>query len=194
MSSGRRAALASLAVAAVVLVACSGPPDNEMQQAQGAIETARAAGADEYAHTEFTAAQDALKQAHEAVAQRDYQSALNHALDSRERAQNAAKEAADRKATARGDAERALSDANVALTQARAKLKAAETAHVPAKTLAGPRRSINEAEQSVQKARAAFAQGDYLSVNSLAGPASSKLVTVIRDLDAVSAILAKRRR
>ena len=81
-----------------------------MQQAQGAIDAARAAGADAYAHTEFTAAQDALKQAREAAGQHDYQSALNHALDSRERAQNAAKEAADRKATARGDAERAMED------------------------------------------------------------------------------------
>ena len=39
--------------------------------------------------------------------QRDYRLALNHALDSRERAQNAAKQAADGKAAARAEADRA---------------------------------------------------------------------------------------
>ena len=72
-------------------MACGGePPDKEMQQAQGAIDAARAAGADQYAHEEFAAAQEALTHANEAVEQRDYRLALNHALDSRERAQNAA--------------------------------------------------------------------------------------------------------
>src|SRR5436305_4017823 len=145
-----------LAVASAATMACGAPPDKEIQQAQGAIDAARAAGADTYATAEFTAAQDALKQAHEAVDQRDYQSALNHALDSRERAQNAAKEAADRKATARGDAERALSDATTALTAVRVKLKTAESGRISPKTLAKPRQTIADGEQALQKARAAF--------------------------------------
>ena len=165
-----------------------------MQQAQGAIDAARAAGADAYAHTEFTAAQDALKQAREAAGQHDYQSALNHALDSRERAQNAAKEAADRKATARGDAERALSDLTAALTEARVKLKAAESSRVAPKTLVRPRQGIADGEKAVQKARAAFGQGDYLAVAGIATPAAARLITVARDLDAVTAIVGRRRR
>ena len=75
--------------------ACGDPPTREMDQAQGAIDAARAAGADRYATEEYQAAVDALKQAQEAVAQRDYRLALNHAIDSRERAQNAAKQAAE---------------------------------------------------------------------------------------------------
>ena len=77
-----------------------------MDQAQGAIDAARAAGADRYAATEYTAATDALKRAQDAVAQRDYRQALNEALDSREHAQNAAREAADSKAQVRGEVER----------------------------------------------------------------------------------------
>src|SRR5690606_17977147 len=46
---------------AILAGACAEPPDKEMQQAQGAIEAARAAGADRYAHDEFVAAQEALK-------------------------------------------------------------------------------------------------------------------------------------
>ena len=80
----------------VSLVACGEPPDKEMHQAQGAIDAARAAGADTYAPDEFKAAVDALARAQDAVAQRDYRLALNNALDSRERAQNAARMGADR--------------------------------------------------------------------------------------------------
>src|SRR3954471_17913851 len=123
-----RRCLVSLAVlAAMGGVACGDPPDKEMQQAQGAIDAARAAGADQYAKEEFTAAEDALKRSHDAVAQRDYRQALNTALDARERAQLAAKEAAERKAVARTDAERALADADAALRDARGTLKTAET-------------------------------------------------------------------
>jgi len=181
-------------VSALLAASCGAPPDKEMQQAQGAIDAARAAGADKYATTEFTAAQDALKQAHDAVDQRDYQSALNHALDSRERAQNAAKEAGERKATARGDAERALSDATTALTEARLKLKTAESARVSPKTLTNPRRTIADNEQALQKARAAFGQGDYLTASRLAAPVSAALVRTARDLEAVTNIMGRRRR
>jgi len=57
-----------------------------MDQAQGALDAARAAGAERYATAEYQAAATALKNAQDAVAQRDYRLALNHALDSRERA------------------------------------------------------------------------------------------------------------
>src|ERR1041384_1104727 len=83
-------------VAAVLMAGCGDPPNKEMDQAQGAIDAARAAGADRYAATEYTAATDALKRAQDAVAQRDYRQALNEALDSREHAQNAAREAVQR--------------------------------------------------------------------------------------------------
>ncbi len=183
-----------LAIASAATMACGAPPEKEIQQAQGAIDAARAAGAEQYAPAELTAAQDALKQAREAVDQRDYQSALNHALDSRERAQNAAKEAADRKATARDDAQRALADLTSALTDARVKLKTAEGARVAAKTLAKPRQAIADGEHALQKARAAFGQGDYPAVSSTAKPAAARLVTVAHDLDAVLSIVGRRRR
>ena len=92
----RVAALVARRVRGVTGAACGDPPDKEMQQAQGAIDAARAAGADQYARDEFTAAEDALKRAHEAVDQRDYRQALNNALDARERAQTAAKEAVNK--------------------------------------------------------------------------------------------------
>ena len=85
------------------------------------------------------------KKAHDAVAQRDYRLALNYALDSRERAQNAAKDAADHKATARDRRRpRARPSAMAALNDARVKLKAAEAARASRpRSLASPRQAID---------------------------------------------------
>ena len=68
----------------VLLAACGTPPHKEMDQAQGAIDAARTAVDDRYAPDEFRAAERSLTLANEAVSQRDYRLALNHALESRE--------------------------------------------------------------------------------------------------------------
>ena len=99
----------ALITAILLSASCAEPPNKEMNQAQGAIDAARAAGAEKFAAAELTAAQDALKRSEEAVIARDYRLALSHALDSRERAQNAAKMAVDGRADLRGQAERAVS-------------------------------------------------------------------------------------
>ena len=183
-----------LACALFTAAACGNPPDKEIQQAQGALDAARAAGAGQYAHDEFAAAQDALKHAHEAVDERDYRLALNHALDSRERAQNAAKEAANHQAMARTDAYRAIAGASAALEGARANLKTAELAHAPARSLAAARRIIADVDEILQKARAAFDRGDYLAVAGSLGDAQSRLLATTRDLEALARPAGKRRR
>ena len=76
--------LFSILLPALLIVACGEPPNKELHQAQGAIDAARAAGAAVYAPEELKGAVDALTHAQEAVGQRDYRLALNHALDSRE--------------------------------------------------------------------------------------------------------------
>jgi hypothetical protein len=189
-----RFGLTAAVVASLMVGGCGDPPDKEIQQAQGAIDAAGAAGADQYAHEEFLAAQEALKHSHEAVDQRDYRLALTHALDSREHAQNAAKEAADHKAIARSDAERALTGVSAALVAARAKLKAAETARAQARMLAEARRVIADSEGTVQKARAAFEHGDYLAVPDTVDGATARLRVIVRGLDAAAMPAAKRRR
>jgi flagellar hook-basal body complex protein FliE len=194
MLSARRLVVALPVLASLIGAACGDPPDKEMQQARGAIDAARAAGADQYAHEEFAAAELALKKAQDAVAQRDYRLALNHALDSRERAQNAAKETADNKAIARGDAERALSDVMAALNDAHTKLRAAENARVPPRTLAEPRGTIADGDTAVQKARALFKEGDYLAVIEAARPVASRLREAQHALDRVVAPPPRRRR
>jgi hypothetical protein len=178
----------------LVSAACGEPPDKEMQQAQGAIDAARAAGADVYAREEFSAAVDALKRAEEAATLRDYRLALNHALDSRERAQNAAKLAADGKAAARVDADRRTIEAGQTLAALQARLKSPETSRLPARALAGPRRTIADAERLVQEARSALDRGDYAKASASAASANTALKGAARDLDAAAAAAGRRRR
>jgi hypothetical protein len=191
-----RRLLQSIAAAAALTVAvsCGDPPDKELQQARAAIESARGAGADVYAHDEFTAAETALKSATDAVDQRDYRLALNRALDARERAENASQEAVTRKAAVRTDASRALAAATRALDEARAKLKNAEAARAQPRVLNTARTTISDVDGSLQKARTSFGQGTYTGVIDAANEATTRLHDVGRDLDAAAAPAGRRRR
>jgi hypothetical protein len=193
MSFVRRLGLPLAFAAVLTSLSCGDPPDKELQQARDAIESARGAGADLYASEEFNAAETALKNATDAVDQRDYRLALNRALDARERAQNAAKEAVTRKAQVRADASRALALAGRALADARAKLKSAEAARAPAKVLTPARRAIADADLAVQEARTVFVQGAYAKAIEDANAETTLLHSVARDLESAASPSPRRR-
>jgi len=155
-----------------------------MDQAQGAIDAARAARADRYATEEYDAAVLALKQANDAVAQRDYRLALNHALDSRERAQGAAKKAADQQAALRSGAERRLGELTALLDQANQRLTAAEAARVPRRSLTAPRTAIAAASASLQKAGTEIHDGDYQASQARLSESAANLRTAMAELEA----------
>ena len=196
MSSVRSRVLCVLLFVLTLGMATCGddPPEKEMQQAQAAIDAARAAGADEYAHKELVAAVDALKQARDAVSQRDYRLALNDAIESRERAQSAAQASTDQKATVRAEAERAIREASAALAQTRAELKAAEGRRTPARLLNEARRNIESCEEAVQKARAVVGRGEYRDVAQTLGGQIARLAATARDLDSAGGPPPRRRR
>jgi hypothetical protein len=150
-----------LSLAAALSAACAEPPHKEMNQAQGAIDAAKAAGAEAYAPTELTAAVVALQQSHDAVAARDYRLALNHAIESREQAQAAAKAAVNARARARGDVERQVAEAAALLVQARERLRDPDVSRLPRRTLQAPRATIDAANKSLQDARTALNNDDY---------------------------------
>ena len=190
----RRALTALVLVAALIGAACGTPPDKEIQQAQAAIDAARAAGADRFAVEEFTAARDLLTRAKDAVVQRDYRLALNHALDARERAQNAARDAAGRLAAASRDADGALADASAALSDAQARLKAAETTRVPRPALTRARDGLAAAESAVQEARTLSERGDYRAAIDVATKTTATLRQISHDLQEATSAPANRRR
>ena len=193
--SSRVCALLALCLAVGFTIGCGGePPEKEIQQAQSAVDAAAAAGAETYAAEEFAAARLALTNAKTAVEQRDYRLALNDALDSRERAQNAAKEAAQARATARAAAESALEQADTALAAAQGKLKTAEERKLPARVLGAPRSAINTAAISLQEAHAAFDRGRFVEVPANAKAATAVLTTPLEQLEAALAAPVRRRR
>jgi flagellar hook-basal body complex protein FliE len=196
MSRVGRCAVVSVAIVVSSLIAGCGddPPNKELQQAQQAIDEARASGADRYSSDEFNAAQDAVKRAQAAVGARDYRQALNDALDARDRAQNASKDTTDKKAKAKVDADRALHDAALAIVDARAKLRTAENAHrVPPRVLVPVRRDITDAETHVQEARTAFDSGDYLSALQTLNASMKRLNDTVKTLQGGAPPVVKRR-
>jgi hypothetical protein len=165
-----------------------------MNQAQGAIDAARAAGAEQYAATELAAATDALKRSEDAVAQYDYRLALNHAIDSRERAQLAAKMAVDRRAKARGDAERIVAEVNSALTRAREQLNAPALAKLPRRTATDLRNQLAAADKNMQEARAALERDDHEGAIAIAKSLSPRIQEALAVLDKPAAATSPRKR
>jgi len=186
--------LPAVLCALALCAACSEPPQKEIDRAQGALDAAKAAGADQYAPEAYTAATSALQQAHDAVAQRDYRLALSLAVDANERALEAAKEAANGAARARSEAEAALPPAEASLQQLRTKLRAAEAARVPTAQLASARRTAANAQRALQEARKAIAAGHYLAASAALKDLPARIGTEMKGIDQAIAARGTRRR
>jgi hypothetical protein len=178
-------------LALLLLTACGTPPHKEMDQAQGAIDAARAAGADRYAPEEFNAATNSLALATQAVEQRDYRLALNHALESRENAQNAARVAAETQGKLRAEIERSMVEMNALLAQANGRLATAEKTRVPRRVTTEARRSIAAVNDDVQKAGAAAQAQDFPAAQAALAAAKEQISQVITELD--TALRPRRR-
>jgi Domain of unknown function (DUF4398) len=179
-------------VAAVLLAACADPPNREMDQAQGAIDAARAAGAEKYAAQELAAAVTALAQARETVAQGDYRSALTYALDSRERAQNAAKQASDDRASIGSQTERAITETGALLDRGDQRLAVAEAQKVPRRTITKVQSALINSRKTLQKASAAAERGDYQAAQRELNGVSQQTKAAIDEID--KAIAARQPR
>lgn len=165
-----------------------------MNQAQGAIDAARAAGADRFAAAELAAAADALKRSEEAVAAGDYRQALSHAIDSRERAQLAAKAAVDLRADARGQSERAIAEVATLLSRAQSQLKDPDIARSNGRTLRAPRATVATVDIALQEARSALAREDYAAVSRALNGAAAELQAALTQIDAAASPGAARRK
>jgi hypothetical protein len=164
-----------------------------MDQAQGSIDAARAAGADRYATEQYDASVKALQNAQEAVAQRDYRLALNFALDGRDRAQRAAKEAATQQAVLRSASERRLGEVTASLDRAKQRLKAAEGARVPGRSLVAARASIAESEASLQKAGTSIQESNYHVSQEQLAESARNLQAAMAEIEMAMKSRSKRR-
>lgn len=186
---------AAILVIVSAFVACAEPPNKEMHQAQGAIDAARSAGAEEFAAGELAAAIDALRKSEDAVTARDYRLALNHAIESRDRAQNAAKIAVSTRARARGDVEALVAEATTLVTHARGLLRGPGARRAPRRTIQDARTTIDAAQTSVQKARTALDKDDYDGARKAITGVSARIQKAIAAIeDAADADQTRRRR
>jgi hypothetical protein len=191
LRAGRRLAFVILVV---LSTGCADPPSKEMNQAQGAIDAARAAGADRFAAEEFTAAGDALTRSEEAVAAGDYRQALSHAIDSRERAQNAARLAVEGRADARGQAERAIAEVATLITRAQAQLGNRDAARAAPQPLRDARATVTIVDTMLQEARSALAREDYPAVTAALNGAVAQLQAALAAIDATATPAPPRRK
>jgi hypothetical protein len=180
-------------VVALITVACGSPPNKEMDQAQGAIDAARAAGAEQFAATEFTAANTALQRANDAVEQRDYRLALNYALDSREQAQNAARVAADTRVKLRGDLERSMAEVTALVAQVNAWITSPVSARTP-RTRRTAQQVVKQSTGEVQKAGSAIQSGDYAAAQRVLAGTKERLQKVVPAEPAAPAQSPRRRK
>jgi hypothetical protein len=178
----------------LVVPACAEPPNKEINQAQGALDAARAVGADQYAPDEYKAASAALKAANDAVTERDYRLALSNALDSRERAQNAAREAAETRARLRGEVERSMAEVAALLAQANGRVTAADKLKVPRRALREAQQLLAQVNDDVQKAGAAMQAENYAAAQPALIGIKERLAKVIALLDQQPASQTPRRR
>ena len=143
---------------------------------------------------EYTAATEALKRAQDAVAQRDYRQALNEALDSREHAQNAAREAADTKAQLRGEVERDMAQIAALMATANTRVAAASRGRIPRRALDAARKELADVDESVQKAGAAMKADDYLAARSSLQGVKEKIESAMQSLAPPAAQSSRRTR
>jgi hypothetical protein len=161
---------------------CSEPPQKEIDQAQAAVDAARTAGADRYATADFSAAVASLDKARAAVEQRDYRQALNYALDSRQRAADATRQAADGQARARKAADTAYTEAATRANALQAALRTAETAKTPVRLLKPGQTALRAARADLQKASAEISAGNFEDATKLLTAVRGKLDAAIAEV------------
>jgi hypothetical protein len=170
---------------------CAEPPTKEIDQAQAAIEVAVSAGAERFAATDLAGARTALTQARDAVGQRDYKLALAHAIDSRERAQTAARAAGDARAALKRDTQAALAD--VMALQARAQRLVDTAASGPARARARRARPVQaRLTTSVQEARTLVEAGNDIKASAALPRLKANLEKLIEELEGRPAAQSSR--
>jgi hypothetical protein len=188
-----RRALVPVALLVTLFVACASPPSKEIDQAQGAIDAARAAGADQYATTEYSAATEALTNANAAVTAGDYRLALNHALDSREHAQNAARDGAEAKARVLAEVERTTTSISALLATTRTRLAEVRTARIDPAVITQAEADVAVAEGALQESGEAVTAGDYLAANKALEGVREQVAKTLAALNTATPIRRVRR-
>ncbi|MCX5885397.1 MAG: DUF4398 domain-containing protein, partial [Proteobacteria bacterium] len=116
----------------VLVSGCAKPPQQEMDAANAAIQSAVGAGAETYAAEQLKAAQDLIVQMNSQVEKKDYKAAKETAIQAQEKALEAKSAAEANKAKAKEEVTTASNEIKQGLEKTKGILTEAETAGVPA--------------------------------------------------------------
>jgi hypothetical protein len=155
---------------ASLTLACSRPPEKEQKQAAEEIAAARAAEAGTYAPDELRAAETALQQYDQAVADHDNRLALTHAIDARDAAYSATRLAVSRKSAAQAAAFKGLADFEATVNLARSRLNGTPSLRPTGAAADRVRAALQRAPKVLQEARTQLAKQDFNGVVGLVGP------------------------
>ncbi|MCL4810979.1 MAG: DUF4398 domain-containing protein [Vicinamibacteraceae bacterium] len=189
----RLAPLLALLLTVLVTSGCEEPPNREMHQAQGAIDAARAAGAETFAPTELEAATTALNRARAAVEQSDYRQALSQALEARDQARTAARRAAEEQARVRSEVDARVRDVDATIDTLARRLQAPDAARLPRTALAGAEQKLERARRQLTEVRAAVAEGRLVEARDAVLAIGPLLESTLSEIDAAVAAQPPRR-
>ncbi len=187
---------ASIAALFLMTASCAKPPQNELESARAAIETARDMGAAEYAPADLRAATDALAEAEAEVNSqnsklapfRNYNRAGELAENARQAAEQAQANVEVGKARIRGEAEAALAAAHDTIDRGRALIagpegaalrRAKETREVLDQISA----DLDATDASLAHVSDALAEGRYTEALSLARQGNQEAMRLVAEVE-----------
>ena len=176
----------------LLLSACASKPEQELADAQKALEAARTAEADVYSADAYQASAEALKSAEAEIAAQEQNSAMSRNFDKAKELLAQAKTQADSAAsTAAANKDRVKGEAETAQTEAQAAIDAVKTALSKAPKGKGTKADLEAltadltaAEGSLMEAQTALAGGKYMD-------ALNQFRAVKEKADAVAADIAQ---
>jgi hypothetical protein len=163
---------------------CSAPPTKEHDQAQAALAAARAAEAAIYAPDDLQAAQDLLDRYDQAVDQHDYRAALGAAIDARDRAYEAARQAGVQKAASQAALQSAIADLEALVKSATTRLSSTTGPRLTAASADRLRAATQTAQRTLQETRSAQGQQKFRDGLRQIEPVTADLRKTLASLDA----------
>jgi hypothetical protein len=168
-----------------LMAGCSEPPHKEIDQAQAAVDLARTAGAEQLAPEEYAAAAAGVQKARAAVDQHDYRLALSFAIDARQRAQDAVRQAAESRKRAQREIEALYDEVATRTNRLQTLLRDAEAARTKPAELRDARATLAQARKTLQEASTAITLGKFDQGSKSLTGVRGKLDTAIADLEKI---------
>ena len=175
-----------------VVAGCSKPPTQEMEAAKAKLEAARTAQADQYAPTEWQAAQDAMNAADQEITaqnakmalMRNYKQAKALVATADDAAGKAQEAAVAGKEKMKGEAEQLIANATAAIDSSQALMKKAPRGKETKADLDLIQGDIDAAQSSLQEAQTAMTQTDYITAKAKAQAVIDKATQVSSEITA----------